>query len=154
MFGIVWDYNSSTQTYTIEWDEDSVHEDISDLEKVEQMVNAAKDNNYNKVMNDGDFPASAREEEEDWEFDFDYEYDYDDLINYEPWMNETPVLLEFADGYFMGKITKFELSADNKVATYLITWSDGTTDMFRNELERIDLMAANAMDYEPWEVGT
>ena len=149
MFGVIWYYDSDTQTYTIEWDEDNVHEEFTDFGKVEKMVLAAKENDYNKIMNSGDY---EREQEEG--FDFDFQYDYDDLQSYEPWPIGSQTLLEFADGWFMGEIVKFTLSDDNMNATYFITWSDGTNDVFPNELEWMDLMVANAQDYEPWEIGT
>jgi hypothetical protein len=153
MFGIVWDYDSSSQTYTIQWDEDSINEDFSNLKKIEQMVNAAKES---KDDRGGDSPISAREQEEDNDdaFDFDFTYEYEDLSDYDSWSVGTHTLLEFADGWFMGEITQFLLSIDKKNATYVVTWSNGATDSFYNELEWVDLMVANAEDYEPWEIGT
>ena len=153
MFGIVWDYDSSSQTYTIQWDEDNINEDFSSLKKIEHMVNAAKEN---KDDRGGVSPINAREQEEDNDdaFDFDFTYEYEDLSDYDPWSVGTQMLLEFADGWFMGEITQFLLSIDKKNATYVVTWSDGATDSFYNELEWVDLMVANAEDYEPWEIGT
>lgn len=81
-------------------------------------------------------------------------YTYEDLSDYQPWPIGTPALLEFADGWYEGKIANYSLSSDHKNATYIVTWSDGTSDIFFNELEWIDLMVANANDYEPWEMGT
>lgn len=151
MFGIIWDYNSGTQTYTIQWDEDNIHEDFSNLTKVEQMVNAARENSD---KNDVDFPISSREQQEGDGFDFDFKYQYEDLSDYDPWPVGTPTLLEFADGWFMGEITSFSMSNDKRNATYVVTWSDGATDSFSNELEWMDLMVASAEDYKPWEIGT
>jgi len=107
-------------------------------------------------------PAGRRKQQENNDnkgaapddFDFGYTYEYEDLTDYEPWPIGTQTLLEFADGWFEGEITSFSMSDDKKNATYIVTWSDGTSDSFVNELEWMDLMVANAEDYEPWEIGT
>jgi len=86
-------------------------------------------------------------------FDSGYTYKYEDLSEYEPWPVDTTTLLEFQDGYYEGKITSFNLSDDQKIATYFVTWSDHTTDTFVNELEWMDLMVENAIEYNSWEIG-
>ena len=148
MLGVIYDYDSSTQTYTIQWAEDNLNENFTDLTKVENMVNSAKENSNTidfKVKEGGEMIEG---------FQFPYHYPYDDLSEYQAWPNGTPVLLEFADGWFMGEITDFSMSDDNTGATYIVAWSDGATDTFFNELEWVDLMVANAADYQPWETGT
>ena len=147
ILGVIEKYDISTKTYTVEWAEDNIVEDFSDLDKIENMVNSAKDN-----VNAVDFKVSDKIQKEG--FNFAYHYPYDDLSEYKAWPNGTPVLLEFADGWFMGKITAFSMSDDNKGATYIVTWSDGAIDKFFNELEWMDLMVSNAEDYQPWETGT
>jgi len=87
-------------------------------------------------------------------FNSEYTYKYENLSEYEAWPVDTVTLLEFQDGYYEGKITSFNLSDDKKTATYFVRWSDGTTDTFVNELEWMDLMVENAIEYKPWEVGT
>ena len=111
------------------------------------MVNSARDSN-----NGIDFKVSDPIQKEG--FNFPYHYPYDDLSEYKAWPQGTPVLLEFADGWFMGKVTAFSMTDDKKGATYIVTWSDGATDQFFNELEWVDLMVSNAEDYQPWENGT
>jgi hypothetical protein len=155
MLGVIWKYNDDTQTYTIQWDEDNIEEYFPDVNEVDQLVrNAEMYNNF--PMND------AREQQEDngsqgdvpQNFDFDFTYQYEDLTDYDPWPIGTQTLLEFADGWYEGEITSFSMSDDKKNATYVVTWSDGASDSFANKLEWMDLMVANAIDYEPWELGT
>ena len=161
MVGKIQKYDSGTQTYTIQWDEDDMKEDFSDLHEVDHLVDNAE-----KAKNDL-FPMnSSREQQEESNdvqqsisdsqayVDTNSAYNYDDLSTYEPYPIGTPVLLEFADGWYEGKITDFSLSDDRKNATYTITWSDDTTDTFVNELEWMDLIVMNAETYTPWEIGT
>eukprot|EP00536_Pseudo-nitzschia_multiseries_P002988 jgi/Psemu1/318050/estExt_fgenesh1_pm.C_420014 len=100
------------------------------------------------LQNDGDPGSSPKD------FDFNYTYTYNDLTEYEPWPLGTMALLEFADGYYEGKITNYSMSEDKTNATYIVTWSDGTSDSFVNELEWMDLMVENAKNYDPWSIGT
>ena len=88
------------------------------------------------------------------DFDFGYTYKYENLGAYESWPVGTLTLLEFQDGYYEGKIQSFDLSEDKSTATYVVIWSDDTTDEFVNELEWMDLMVENAKEYEPWELKT
>mmetsp|Transcript_76 Transcript_76/g.179 ORF Transcript_76/g.179 Transcript_76/m.179 type:complete len:587 (-) Transcript_76:334-2094(-) len=152
MDGKIVKYNSDTRTYTIQWDEDNVNEDFSDLSKIDQLVlNAVK---KSATAEDEDVSGSASKVSSPKDFDFNYTYTYDDLTEYEPWSIGTETLLEFADGYYEGRITSFLMSQDKKNATYIVTWSDGTSDTFSNELEWMDLMVFNAKNYEPWSKGT
>jgi hypothetical protein len=173
MVGKIKRYDSSSRTYTIQWDEDDMQEDFSDVKKVDNLVdNAEKNISQEKEEKDGNedyFPMnSSREQEEEnsdvkqaisgpqshSQVDMDYSYNYNDLSSYQAYPTGTSALLEFADGWYQGKITDFALSADKKNATYTITWSDGTTDIFVNELEWMDLIVTNAENYTPWEIGT
>lgn len=168
MDGTIDKYDSETKTYTIKWDEDNVREDFSDLGKVDQLVANAEKKNDDDDEGDENYDWDSDEEIGDApesdeapyrgsvpdEFDFGYTYKYEDLSKYEPWPVGTLTLLEFADGWYEGNITSFSLSDDKANVTYIVTWSDGTTDVFVNELEWMDLMVANAQDYEPWSIGT
>eukprot|EP00535_Pseudo-nitzschia_heimii_P005511 CAMPEP_0197185098 /NCGR_PEP_ID=MMETSP1423-20130617/11132_1 /TAXON_ID=476441 /ORGANISM="Pseudo-nitzschia heimii, Strain UNC1101" /LENGTH=584 /DNA_ID=CAMNT_0042636061 /DNA_START=184 /DNA_END=1938 /DNA_ORIENTATION=+ len=169
MVGKIEKFNSDTQTYTIKWDEDDMKEDFSDLSKVDHLVeNAEKSVFQSEEENEkGFFPINTSREQQqengDVEqsisdsqalVDTDYAYDYEDLSTYVSYSTGTPVLLEFADGWYEGKITDFSLSDDKKNASYTITWSDDTNDTFENELEWMDLIVMNAENYIPWEIGT
>lgn len=170
MVGKIGKYDSSTHTYTIQWDEDNMEEDFSDLNEVDRLILNAETNFIEDKQQDeeeGGFPINnAREQQEDIEtgssyegdvpddFNTGYIYKYEDLSEYVSWPIGTATLLEFSDGWYEGTITSFFLSDDKKNATYIVTWSDGNSDSFVNELEWMDLMVANAEDYEPWQMGT
>ena len=132
-----------------------MEEDFSDVNEVDQLVRNAE-------LYD-DFPMhDSREQQEDTDsqgdapqnFAFDFTYSYEDLSDYYPWPIGTQTLLEYTDGWFEGRITHFDMSDDEKTATYIVEWSDGSSDSFVNQLEWMDLMVANAEDYQPWELGT
>jgi hypothetical protein len=72
-----------------------------------------------------------------------------DLTNYEPYPNNTPVLMEFSSGWYEGFITAFSPTT----AVYEVTWNDGTIDKF-DDLDGVDEMVQNAIEYEPWPTGT
>ena len=129
MVGKIEKYDSSSQTYTIQWDEDDVKEDFSDLNKVDNLVdNAEKNVSHAKEekASDEDYflTNSSREQQEentdikqaisDSQVDMDYSYNYNDLSSYQAYPIGTPALLEFADGWYEGKITDFSLSDDKK----------------------------------------
>ena len=134
-----------------DWKNDE--EDEDDIEVVDK--NNSSNNSNNKEEEEEEESASSPYKGTVPEnFDFGYTYKYEDLTEYDPWPIGTLTLLEFQDGYYEGIITSFELSEDDTVATYVVTWSDDTTDTFVNELEWMDLMVDNAEKYEPWEVGT
>jgi len=169
MVGKIEKFDSDTQTYTIKWDEDDMMEDFSDLSKVDHLVeNAEKSVFQSEEENEKVFfpintPREQQEENGDVEqsisdsqalVDTDYAYNYEDLSTYVSYSIGTPVLLEFADGWYEGKITDFSFSDDKKNASYTITWSDDTNDTFENELEWMDLIVMNAENYIPWEIGT
>jgi len=111
--------------------------------------NRLDEDNTSSNLSESDYDGSVPED-----FDFGYTYKYEDLSEYEAWPISTTTLLEFSDGWYEGKISSFSMSSDKKNATYIVTWSDGTADSFSNELEWMDLMVANAEDYQPWEIGT
>jgi len=139
-------------------------------ENEQQDDNEDENYDWNNDEEEGDIPINTREQQEDNSdynksgtayqgdvpnsFDFQYAYKYEDLSDYEPWPVGTDTLLEFTDGWYEGQIASFSLSDDKKNATYVVTWSDGSTDSFVNELEWMDLMVANSLDYEPWQIGT
>jgi hypothetical protein len=64
----------------------------------------------------------------------------------------TPVLQEFSSGWYEGFITKVTRPSSTDVV-YQVTWNDGTTDEFTN-VDDVDRMVQNAIDYTPWTVGT
>ena len=143
-------------------------EDFSDFNKVDKLVKNWEEKGIGdeeQQKGAGDFTNnSSREEQENSDvkdsvfqsqeqMDLGYTYNYDNLSEYESYPIGTPALLEFADGYYEGKISDFTLSDDKKNATYTITWSDDTADVFVNELEWMDLIVANAEAYKPWEIG-
>ena len=144
-------------------------EDFSDFNKVDKLVKNWEEKRIGDEEQEegaGDFTNnSSRVEQENSDvkdsvfqsqeqIDLGYTYNYDNLSEYESYPIGTPALLEFADGYYEGKISDFTLSDDKKNATYTITWSDDTADVFVNELEWMDLIVANAEAYKPWEIGT
>ena len=144
-------------------------ENFSDFNKVDKLVQNWKEKgNTNEERREGagDFTnKSSREQQQDSDVkdsvfqsqeqtDLGYTYNYDNLGEYVSYPIGTPALLEFADGWYEGKISDFTLSEDKKNATYTITWSDGTADTFLNQLEWMDLIVANAEAYTPWQIGT
>ena len=133
-----------------DWKNDE--EDEDDIEVVDK--NNSSNNSNNKEEEEEESASSPYKGTVPENFDLGYTYKYEDLTEYDPWPIGTLTLLEFQDGYYEGTITSFELSEDDTVATYVVTWSDDTTDTFVNELEWMDLMVDNAEKYEPWEVGT
>jgi hypothetical protein len=214
MRGTIVNFNGVTMTYTIQWDEDDVKEEFSDLDKVDELVKYAeeekevvpvvpvpevvekvedeqsdndevdKDYDWNNDVEDEDVPAEDNPNTEaentnimdnkdepspssssssssstyqgsvPEDFDFGYTYKYENLGAYESWPVGTLTLLEFQDGYYEGKIQSFDLSEDKSTATYVVMWSDDTTDKFVNELEWMDLMVESAKEYEPWKPKT
>lgn len=188
MSGKIVGYDRDGKKYTVEWDENNMKEEYSDINQLNELVENADspDEDENDYVNEKDSSDRYGEQIEDInedndlkndefdeqsddkesvspssyqgtvpeDFDFGYTYKYDDLSEYDPWPTGTLTLLEFQDGYYEGTITSFELSEDNKVATYVVTWSDDTVDQFVNELEWMDLMVENAKEYEPWDINT
>jgi len=129
--------------------------DIEDGDVSARLEGSTENNNKNDSNNSNDESSSSSYQGTVPEnFDSEYTYRYENLSEYEAWPVNTITLLEFQDGYYEGKITSFNLSDDKNIATYFVRWSDGTTDTFVNELEWMDLMVENAIEYEPWEVGT
>jgi hypothetical protein len=122
--GTIIDFDESVPNYSVKWEDDEIIV-YTDMQQVDQMV-------QNAYLDDDDV--------------------YTDLTTYQSWPKGTPVLLEFASGWYEGQITTYEL-INSTYAWYQIDWSDGTSGQY-DDLDLVDEMVQNAEEYDPWTVGT
>jgi hypothetical protein len=157
--GTIVGYDDNVPSYAVKW-EDRTIEGIVDMTRVDTMVQNAKKNANTNPTNHttttsttsttttsttnttaAAVPTSTANDDP-----------VDDLSNYESFALSTPVLLEFVDGWYEGKITDFT-KPNSTYAFYEVTWSDGEVLIY-DDLDYVNEMVANAREYDPWKVGT